>query len=232
MRAQTIMAVGAHIGDMDLTAGPVLAQNVLDGGRSVLVALTPGERGHPRLSVDEYRDQKIAETQSFARTIGAEVHVFDDLSDGFLAPDDVIADRLAMLMREERPDLVLAHWRHSMHSDHEAAAVIAGRARFLSGLPGYREQDAARHGVGQLLHTENWEDAEGYIADLCVTISDEAFARWREAISAQAFARGETYGFRYIDYYVAQMTLRGCLAGTSRAVALSDTTIPSMATLA
>ncbi|MDN5599686.1 MAG: PIG-L family deacetylase [Brachybacterium sp.] len=232
MRAQTIMAVGAHIGDMDLTAGPVLAQNVLDGGRSVLVALTPGERGHPRLSVDEYRDQKIAETQSFARTIGAEVHVFDDLSDGFLAPDDVIADRLAMLMREERPDLVLAHWRHSMHSDHEAAAVIAGRARFLSGLPGYREQDAARHGVGQLLHTENWEDAEGYIADLCVTISDEAFARWREAISAQAFARGETYGFRYIDYYVAQMTLRGCLAGTSRAVALSDTTFPSMATLA
>ena len=119
-----------------------------------------------------------------------------------------------------------------MHSDHEAAAVIAGRARFLSGLPGYREQDAARHGVGQLLHTENWEDAEGYIADLCVTISDEAFARWREAISAQAFARGETYGFRYIDYYVAQMTLRGCLAGTSRAVALSDTTFPSMATLA
>ena len=232
MRAQTIMAVGAHIGDMDLTAGPVLAQNVLDGGRSVLVALTPGRRGHPRLSVDEYRDQKIAETQSFARTIGAEVHVFDDLSDGFLAPDDVIADRLAMLMREERPDLVLAHWRHSMHSDHEAAAVIAGRARFLSGLPGYREQDAARHGVGQLLHTENWEDAEGYIADLCVTISDEAFARWREAISAQAFARGETYGFRYIDYYVAQMTLRGCLAGTSRAVALSDTTFPSMATLA
>lgn len=232
MRAQTIMAVGAHIGDMDLTAGPVLAQNVLDGGRSVLVALTPGERGHPRLSVDEYRDQKIAETQSFARTIGAEVHVFDDLSDGFLAPDDVIADRLAMLMREERPDLVLAHWRHSMHSDHEAAAVIAGRARFLSGLPGYREQDAARHGVGQLLHTENWEDAEGYIADLCVTISDEAFARWREAISAQAFARGETYGFRYIDYYVAQMALRGCLAGTSRAVALSDTTFPSMATLA
>ena len=79
MRAQTIMAVGAHIGDMDLTAGPVLAQNVLDGGRSVLVALTPGERGHPRLSVDEYRDQKSRDAE-LRPHIGAEVHVFDDLS--------------------------------------------------------------------------------------------------------------------------------------------------------
>lgn len=232
MRARTIMAVGAHIGDMDLAAGPILAQNVLDGGRSVLVALTPGERGHPRLPVDEYRAQKIAETQSFARTIGAEVYVFDDLSDGFLAPDDEVADRLALLMRQERPDLVLAHWRHSMHSDHEAASVIAERARFLSGLPGHREQDAARHGIGQLLHTENWEDAEGYVADTSVTISDEAFALWREAISVQAFARGETYGFRYIDYYTAQMAMRGCLAGTTRAVALAGTTFPSMAALA
>lgn len=35
-------------------------------------------------------------------------------------------------------------------------------------------------------------------------------------------ARGETYGFRYIDYYTAQLTMRGCLARTDRAVALSS----------
>lgn len=232
MRPRNIVAVGAHIGDMDLAAGPILAQNVLDGGRSILVALTPGERGHPRLTVEDYKAQKIQETQAYAATIGAEVIVFDDLSDGFLEADEAVADRLAMVLREARADLVLAHWHRSMHTDHENASVIADRARFLSGLPGHREEDAPRHGVGQLLYTENWEDAEDFEADTFVEISQQAHDTWRAAISGQAFARGETYGFRYIDYYSAQMITRGCLARVPYAVALSGTTFPAMGQLA
>ncbi|MGV8845936.1 PIG-L deacetylase family protein [Tessaracoccus sp.] len=232
MKPKTIMAVGAHIGDMDLTAGPILAQNVLDGGRSVLVALTPGERGHPRLDNAQYKTQKINETRAFAEHIGAEVVVFDDQSDGFLRADDTVADRLAMLVRDIRPDLMLAHWGRSMHSDHENASLIAERARFLASLPGHREQDCARHGVGRFLYTENWEDAPGFVADTFVEISKEAHGLWTEAISGQAFARGETYGFRYIDYYSAQMITRGCLAGTEYAVALAATSFPFMARLA
>lgn len=228
MTPQTVMAVGAHVGDMDLAAGPVLAQNVLDGGRSVLVALTPGERGHPRLGAADYKEQKIGEAKAFAAHIGAEVVVFDDLSDGFLPADDQVADRLAMLVREVRPDLLLAHWPRGIHSDHTHASVVAERARFLSGLPGHREEERPRHGVARLLYTENWEDALGFEADTFVEISAEAHARWTEAISGQAFARGETYGFRYIDYYSAQMVMRGCLAGVPHAVAFSSGDLPSM----
>lgn len=228
MRPRNIIAVGAHIGDMDLAAGPILTQNVLDGGRSLLVALTPGERGHPSLPVSDYKAQKIQETQAFAERVGAEVIVFDDLSDGFLTADDEIADRLAMILREARAELVLAHWRHSMHSDHENASWIAKRARFLSGLPGHRENETPRHGVGQLLYTENWEDAEDFEADTFVEISQQARDIWQEAIRTQAFARGETYGFRYIDYYSAQMITRGCLARVPYAAALSGTTTPTI----
>lgn len=222
MAARTIMAVGGHIGDMDLAAGPLLAQTVLDGGRAVLVALTPGERGHPRLGIEEYRAQKIAEGTAFAEGIGAEFHVFGDLCDGFLEPNDEVAARLAKLIREVRPDTVLAHWRHSIHTDHEHASTVAERARFLAGLPGHAPEDGERHGVGRLLYTENWEDDHGFRADLYAPVSAAAFERWRAAISGEAFARGETYGFRYIDFYTAQLTMRGCLARTERAVALSS----------
>lgn len=228
MRSRNIVAVGAHIGDMDLAAGPILAQNVLDGGRSILVALTPGERGHPRLTVEDYKAQKVQEARAYAATIGAEVIVFEDISDGFLEPDDAVADRLAMILREVRADLVLAHWPRSLHTDHENASVIADRARFLAGLPGHREKDAPRHGVGQLRYTENWEDAEGFEADTFVEISQQAHDTWREAINGQAFARGETYGFRYIDYYSSQMITRGCLARVPYAVALAGETFPAM----
>lgn len=216
------MAVGGHIGDMDLAAGPLLAQNALDGGRSFLVALTPGERGHPRLNVDEYRAQKVAEGSAFAEAIGAGFEVFDDQSDGFLEPTDEIANRLTALIRTARPDLLIAHWKHSIHSDHENAAVIAERARFLAGLPGHAPDLGERHGVGRLLYAENWEDAKGFTADTYASVSSAAFDTWHAAISGQAFARGETYGFRYIDYYTAQLTMRGCLNRTDRAVALSS----------
>lgn len=214
------MAIGGHIGDMDLAAGPILAQNVIDGGRSVLVALTPGERGHPRLPMAEYREQKIAEAHAFADGIGAEVVVFDDISDGFLTADDTTAERLADLIREVKPSMLLAHWKNSMHTDHENASVLAERARYLAGLPGWKDE-TARHGVGRLLFTENWEDAPGYDADVFVEISEHAHEKWTAAISGEAFARGETYGFRYIDFYSAQMITRGCLAGVSHAVGLS-----------
>ena len=228
MTPRTILAVGAHIGDMDLAAGPILAQNVLDGGRSVLLALTPGERGHPRLGVEEYKAQKIQETQDLASGIGAEAIVFDDQSDGFLENNDALADRVAMISRDIEADLMLAHWGQSLHRDHENASLIAERARFLSGLPGHRENDHPRRGIAGFYFTENWEDEPGFEADTFVEISQQAHDLWLQAISGQAFARGETYGFRYIDYYDAQMTMRGALAGVRYAVGLSAPTFPSM----
>jgi LmbE family N-acetylglucosaminyl deacetylase len=85
----TVLAVGGHIGDMELTAGPMLAETILRGGRGIIVAATYGERGHPRLTPSEYRVQKVAEAQQFADIIGAEFRALD-YSDGFL-PDVVEA---------------------------------------------------------------------------------------------------------------------------------------------
>lgn len=221
---QTILAIGGHIGDMDLAAGPYLAQNVLDGGASMLLALTPGERGHPSMPIPEYKEQKISEGEQLASAIGADFEVFDDQSDGMLAANDEMAARVARVIRRYRPSVLLAHWKHSIHTDHENASWIADRARYLAGLPGWElcdEPEGRRHGVPQLLYTDNWEDAEGYEYDTVASIGDEAYERWSTGISGQAFARGETYGFRYIDFYSAQMITRGCLAGLARAAAFS-----------
>lgn len=212
--SRTVLAVGGHIGDMDLTAGPTLAKMVLDGDRAIILACTYGERGHPKLTPDEYRPQKIREGEQFAADIGAEFRVLD-YSDGFLPDDDEAASQIADVIRAEKPDTIITHWTRSIHRDHERAAMITERARFLASLP--LEHPLPRHGVSQFLHADNWEDAEGFVPDLYVPIPDAAFERWRAAIQNQAFARGETYGFRYIDYYEALMTVKGCLVGHPRA---------------
>lgn len=211
---RTVLAIGGHIGDMDLTAGPTLAKLALEGAHTIILACTYGERGHPRMSPHDYREQKVREGEEFAAGIGAEFRMLD-YSDGFLPDDDGAAEQIADIIRAEKPDTIITHWTRSIHRDHERAAVLAERARFLAGLP--LDSPLGRHSVSTFLHADNWEDAEGFVPDTYVSIPEEAFRRWAAAIQGESFARGETYGFRYIDYYTAMMTAKGCLAGVDRA---------------
>ena len=76
--SKTILAVGAHIGDMELTCGALLAANAVNGGRSVTLALTAGEKGAPAgADVAEYRKSTIAEAEAFAAELGGEALVLD-----------------------------------------------------------------------------------------------------------------------------------------------------------
>ena len=76
--AKTILAIGAHVGDMELTVGGTLATCALEGGRIVTLALTAGEKGVPAgRDIAEYRQQKSAEARAFAEKLGGEAHALD-----------------------------------------------------------------------------------------------------------------------------------------------------------
>jgi LmbE family N-acetylglucosaminyl deacetylase len=210
-----VLAIGAHIGDAELTSGPFLAEAVQRGHQAIILALTPGERGNPNLSIAEYKQQKLAELQDFSASIGAESIVFDDLADGSLSTDFATASRIAAIIKKLRPSIVTGHWSGSWHPDHVAATLLTERAIFLAALPTEDEHPAFE--VPCLAHAENWEDNDGFKANTFVEISEKSFEIWSRAIHGYVFARGETTGFRYIDYYSSLMTVRGCLAHVNRA---------------
>ena len=84
----TVLAIGAHIGDAELTAGALLATCAVHGGKAVTLALTAGEKGAPAgADIEEYRRSKIAEAEAFARELGGEAYVLD-YADGLL-PDSI-----------------------------------------------------------------------------------------------------------------------------------------------
>ena len=47
MKYNRILAVGGHVGDMELTAGGILATCAAGGGHIATLALTAGEKGVP-----------------------------------------------------------------------------------------------------------------------------------------------------------------------------------------
>jgi len=216
---RTILALTGHIGDADLTTGPVMAKAIQAGDRGIFLALTYGERGHPTMSPADYKVQKLEEARQFAATLGAEYRTLD-YSDGFLPDNDEVAEQIADIIRIEKPDIIISHWKHSIHRDHVHTYKAAERAQFLAGLP--VDSPLGRYSVPRWLCADNWEDAEGFVPDMYVDIPQAAFDVWRKAIQVEAFARGETYGFRYIDYYCANMLAKGCLSGHLRACAFVD----------
>lgn len=215
--SRTILAIGAHAGDAELTTGPLLAAERARGTRVVILDLTLGERGHPRLTESQYAAQKRGEAEGVARALGAELEV-GPWKDAEIPNDETARRWVASVIRRVRPTLVLTHWKNSMHRDHAATSAIVQDAVLLAALPGVTGVEGAPHRGVSVWYAENWEDADGFAPYIYVGVDSASWARWKAAVSGFAFARGET-GFPYIEYYDALGRVRGIEARKGRAVA-------------
>ena len=202
----SILAIGAHIGDMELTAGGLLATCALQGGSITTLALTAGEKGAPKgADIAEYRKQKVQEAENFAAKLGGKAKVLD-YPDGLLADDDAVRMQVAAVIREVQPELIITHHSQSMHKDHAACHRIVKDAWFYAATAGF-DLPGAPH-FGKLIFAENWEDAPGYHPYLYKEISPEGFALWQEAIRCHWFVTGSK-SFPYMEYYSHLKRLRG-----------------------
>ncbi len=214
---KTIMAIGGHVGDAELTCGGVLATLSLQGYRIVTVALTGGERGNPPgLSVADYRKQKEQEAQRFAQMLQGEAVVLP-YQDGELPDTDEVRYEVCDLIRKYRPAMLMTHWCQSMHKDHERTNRIVRDAHFLASLGGLERENPAHFAKGPY-YAQNWEDAPGFEPYVYMEVTPEGFALWQKAISEHWFAVNSK-DFPYKEYYEHLMRLNGCLARTPYAEA-------------
>lgn len=211
-----ILAIGAHAGDMELCAGATMAKYVQQGHKVTLLHLTPGEKGHPKLTPEEYAKQKIEEAHKFAHIIGADVKFFD-YKDAELPVNDEIKYQVADVIREVKPDILITHWKNSMHKDHANTHYIVQDAQFYAALKNI-ERPLPNHFARKMYFTDNWEDSDDFEPQVTIDIPDEAYETWLQALSQYAFARGET-GWPYIEYYSALKIVRGAPVHMKRAEA-------------
>lgn len=207
MDKKVIMAIGGHIGDMELTAGGTLASMALEGHKIITVALTAGERGNPpSLTVSEYRKQKVEEARKFADLLKGESIVLDYV-DGELPDDETVRWQVCDLIRKYKPNVLMTHWKNSIHKDHTATSRIVKDAQFYAGLPSIEREEPAHFAAGPY-YAENWEDPEGFKPYVYSVVSEEGFKLWEEAISHHWFTIHST-SYKYKDYYMHLKAVRG-----------------------
>ena len=205
---KTILAVGAHTGDAQLTSGLLLARCAQAGDRIVTLDLTAGERGAPKgMTTEEFRAQNIASAKEFADMLGGVSLVFDT-PDGELDYSKELAVKICDVMREYQVSTVLYHWKNSMHKDHIAASKLTTDAIFYASLPTF-ERPLPPAPIRRMLYAENWEDSEGFVPYAYFDVS-EAFPLWKEAVR-KLYLTEHSRDFKYLQYYEGLARMRGAL---------------------
>jgi len=124
-----ILAIAAHRDDVEQTCGGTLLKAAQQGRQTGILDLTQGEMG-TRGSVND-RANEAAEA---ARILQAEYRRAFDIPDGRVENTWENRLKVARIIRETRPRVVILPYWQARHPDHATAATLGYEACFLAGL--------------------------------------------------------------------------------------------------
>jgi LmbE family N-acetylglucosaminyl deacetylase len=211
------MVIGAHAADAELMGGAAVLVHRAMGWRAVLVHMTLGEKGSRTLSAEEYADVKREEAARAGEILGAEVEVLPYL-DGELPVGEEVQWAIADLIRKHRPDVILTHWKGSIHTDHTNTCENVLASLFFAGLKTF-VREHPNHYPKAIWFAENWEDEDGYEPEVYLDVT-AVWDTYVAAASSYGLVAGENPPFRYLQWYDGASRMRGAERGVDRAVAL------------
>ncbi|MBE9506452.1 MAG: PIG-L family deacetylase [Chloroflexi bacterium] len=125
-----VMVVGAHPDDPEFGCAGTVVKWAQAGKAITYVLLTSGDKGSsdPDLHPGQLAALREEEQQAAARDLGVEQVIFLRYPDGVLENTLELRRRLASLIRQHRPHIVITidPWRrYQLHPDHRAAGQAA-----------------------------------------------------------------------------------------------------------
>src|SRR4051812_5371273 len=124
-----ILAIAAHRDDVEQTCGGTLLKMSRRGQRTGILDLTRGEMGTRGTAADREREANEA-----ARLLGVSWREALDIPDGRVENTWENRLKIARVIREQRPRvLILPYWK-GRHPDHYTCSTLGYEACFLAGL--------------------------------------------------------------------------------------------------
>jgi len=127
--ALDVLAIAAHRDDVEQTCGGTLLKMAQRGRRTGILDLTQGEMGTRGTAEDRAREAEEA-----ARILRVSWRQALDIPDGRV--ENTFENRLkvARVIREQRPRVVILPYWKGRHPDHYTASMLGYEACFLAGL--------------------------------------------------------------------------------------------------
>jgi len=124
-----ILALAAHRDDVEQTCGGTLLKMAERGYRTGILDLTQGEMGTRGTAEDRAREAAEA-----ARILKASWRQALDIPDGRVENTWENRLKVARVLREQRPRVLILPYWEGRHPDHYTASILGYEAAFLAGL--------------------------------------------------------------------------------------------------
>jgi LmbE family N-acetylglucosaminyl deacetylase len=204
-----VISVGAHSLDAELLGGPLLLKYAKQGAHCTLVHVTQGRLEDPSATADAraaYLEELLNQNKRAADRLGADSLWLGYVSSGMPSIEE-FRERMEQYLVEEKADLVITHWRGSMHPRHiNTHDAVTGAVKHL------REQGNPL----RLLYGETFEDLVGFIPQAYFGLEEAEKEQWFSALKEYQVFRGEVNDFPYIPYYTTNGKVRAIESGSRR----------------
>ena len=141
-----VLALAAHRDDVEQTCGGTLLKMAERGYRTGILDLTQGEMGTRGTTEDRAR-----ESQDAARLLRVSFRQALDIPDGRVENTWENRIKIARVIREQHPRvLILPYWK-GRHPDHYTASVLGYEAAFLAGLKKLGSTPGSRDGGAEAI---------------------------------------------------------------------------------
>jgi len=156
-----VLAIAAHRDDVEQTCGGTLLRMAARGLHTAILDLTRGEAGSRGTA--EEREREAAEA---AKLLGVGWRTALDLTDG--AVENTLENRIkiARVLREVRPRVVILPYWQARHPDHAITAALGYEACFLAGLAKI-ETGTAPHRPFKIVYASLYADVRpSFVVDI------------------------------------------------------------------
>jgi N-acetylglucosamine malate deacetylase 1 len=165
-----ILAIAAHRDDVEQTCGGTLLRMKSAGLRTAILDLTKGEAGTRGTA-----EERAAEAAEAARILGVEWRQALDIPDGRVENTYENRVKIACVIRQLRPRVVILPYWTGRHPDHYTTSTLGYEACFLSGLAKV-ETGAPPHRPFKIVYASLYADVRpSFVVDITPFI-DQRFA--------------------------------------------------------
>lgn len=148
-----VLAIAAHRDDVEQTCGGTLLKMAELGHRTGILDLTQGEMGTRGSAEDRAREAADA-----ARILKVAWRQALDLPDGRVENTWENRLKVARVLREQRPRVVILPYWQGRHPDHYNASVLGYEACFLAGLAKLELKPRAPHRPFKIVYATLYYD--------------------------------------------------------------------------
>ncbi len=204
-----VVTIGAHSLDAELMGGPLTIKYAKTGAKCTLLHVTQGRLEDPNATEEEnkiYLNKVSEQNKKAADKLGADFQWLGYISSNMPSTEE-FAHRLEKFFVEEKVDLVITHWRGSMHRRH-----INTHDAVTLAVKNMREKGSNI----KLLYGETFEDLVGFVHQAYFELEDSEKDQWFSALREYDVFNGKVNDFPYIDYYTTNGKVRQIEANSKK----------------